>query len=211
METSEKRQVPTLLKKALAVDAYLTNEFVKLIEKFLPLRQLKVHYRLLEISCHGIPWLVTCLVLIWAFNIKSMFQMQINLLIGLLLDIVLVSLLKAFTRRRRPTSNDDPFAIGPDKYSFPSGHASRAAFVVYFFFHVWPVSLIYAPPLLAWSFSVCVSRLLLRRHHIADVLVGIILGILEGLLVSYIYLNEDTCITLVSWITDTDTTVSGSE
>jgi len=46
---SEKRQVPTLLKKTLAVDAYLTNEFVQLIEKFLPLRQLKVHYRLLEV------------------------------------------------------------------------------------------------------------------------------------------------------------------
>ncbi|GAB1860393.1 Phospholipid phosphatase 6 [Camponotus japonicus] len=147
METSEKRQIPTLLRKVLAVDAYLTDEFVKLVEKFLPLRQLKVHYKLLEISCHGIVWLASSLVLIWILNSKSLYQMQVNLLIGLLLDILLIAVIKAITRRRRPTSNDDSFTIGPDKYSFPSGHASRATFIV----------------------------LLLRRHHIFDVLVGVFL------------------------------------
>jgi len=110
--------------------------------------------------------------------------------------------IKAITRRRRPTSNDDSFTIGPDKYSFPSGHASRATFIVYFFFYVWPVSLMFAPPLLAWCFSVCTSRLLLRRHHIFDVLVGVFLGIFEGLIIGYIYLEQETCINLISWITD---------
>jgi len=46
---SDKRQIPTLLRKVLAVDAYLTNEIVKLVEKIVPLRQLKVHYKLLEV------------------------------------------------------------------------------------------------------------------------------------------------------------------
>lgn len=111
-------------------------------------------------------------------------------------------MLKAVTRRRRPTVNDDVFAVGPDKYSFPSGHASRATFIVYFLFYLWPISLIYALPLLGWSFSVCMSRILMRRHHIIDVLVGIILGMLEGLLMDYIYLKEDTCVSLISWITE---------
>ncbi|EZA58792.1 Presqualene diphosphate phosphatase [Ooceraea biroi] len=199
---SEKRQVPSLLRKVLAVDAYLTDELVKLTEKFLPLKQLKVHYRVLEISCHGVLWLATSLILIWVFNTRSLYQMQVNLLIGLLLDIVLVAVVKSITRRRRPATNDDPFTLGPDKYSFPSGHASRAAFVAYFFFHLWPISLIYAPPLLAWSFSVCMSRLLMRRHHIIDVVVGIILGILEGLIIGFIYLEENMCVSLISWITD---------
>lgn len=202
METSDKRQVPMPLRKALAVDAYLTDELVKLVEKILPLRQLKVHYKLLEISCHGIPWLTLSLVFIWVLNSKTLYQMQINLLIGLLLDIIFVALLKAITRRRRPATNDDAFSIGPDKYSFPSGHASRSAFIVYFFFHLWPISLIYTPPLLAWSFSVCMSRLLMRRHHILDVLVGVLLGIFEGLLIGYIYLEQETCVYLISWITD---------
>ncbi|XP_012529229.1 phospholipid phosphatase 6 [Monomorium pharaonis] len=209
MEMSDKRQVPTPLRKALAVDAYLTDEFVKLVEKILPLKQLKVHYKLLEISCHGIPWLTISLVLIWVLSSKSLYQMQVNLLIGLLLDIVFVSVLKAITRRRRPNTNDDPFSIGPDKYSFPSGHASRAAFLVYFFLHLWPVPLICAPPLLAWSFSVCMSRMLMRRHHLLDVFAGVLLGILEGLIIGYIYLEQETCISLVSWITDEK--VSGAD
>lgn len=119
-----------------------------------------------------------------------------------MLDTISVAVIKAITRRRRPISNDDPFTVGPDKYSFPSGHSSRAAFIVYFFFYIWPISLICVPPLLAWSFSVCMSRLLMRRHHILDVLVGVFLGIFEGLIIGYIYLEQETCINLISWITD---------
>ncbi|KYN45395.1 Presqualene diphosphate phosphatase [Trachymyrmex septentrionalis] len=207
--TSDKREISTTLRKALAVDAYLTDEFVKLVEKILPLRQLKVHNKLLEISCHGIPWLAVSLISIWVFNAKSLYQMQMNLLIGLLLDIIVIAVLKAVTRRRRPTTNDDPFSLGPDKYSFPSGHSSRSAFVVYFFFNLWPISLIYSPPLLAWSFSVCMSRLLMRRHYILDVIGGILLGIFEGLLIGYIYLEQETCMYLISWIADDK--IPGSE
>lgn len=127
----------------------------------------------------------------------------------MLLDILFVAVIKAITRRRRPTTNDDLFTIGPDKYSFPSGHASRATFIVYFFFYVWPTSLIYAPPLLAWCFSVCTSRLLLRKHHILDVLVGVSLGIFEGLIIGYIYLEQETCVNLISWITEEK--IPGSE
>ncbi|XP_026828024.1 ATP-dependent RNA helicase DRS1 [Ooceraea biroi] len=163
---------------------------------------LRIRFAREKISCHGVLWLATSLILIWVFNTRSLYQMQVNLLIGLLLDIVLVAVVKSITRRRRPATNDDPFTLGPDKYSFPSGHASRAAFVAYFFFHLWPISLIYAPPLLAWSFSVCMSRLLMRRHHIIDVVVGIILGILEGLIIGFIYLEENMCVSLISWITD---------
>ncbi|XP_018347214.1 PREDICTED: phospholipid phosphatase 6-like [Trachymyrmex septentrionalis] len=173
------------------------------------LRQLKVHNKLLEISCHGIPWLAVSLISIWVFNAKSLYQMQMNLLIGLLLDIIVIAVLKAVTRRRRPTTNDDPFSLGPDKYSFPSGHSSRSAFVVYFFFNLWPISLIYSPPLLAWSFSVCMSRLLMRRHYILDVIGGILLGIFEGLLIGYIYLEQETCMYLISWIADDK--IPGSE
>lgn len=125
---------------------------------------------------------------------------SITIFLGLLIDILLVCILKAIIRRRRPILDNNLFFIGPDKYSFPSGHASRAVFITYFFFYIWPVSLIFAPLVLAWSVSVCLSRLLLRRHHILDVLFGILLGILEGLIVGYIYLEQETCLNLISWI-----------
>ncbi|EFN82843.1 Presqualene diphosphate phosphatase, partial [Harpegnathos saltator] len=194
------RLIPKSLRTVLTVDVYLTNAFVNLMEKYLPLEQSEIHYKLLELSCHSIPWFTTILMLIWMLHSKSLFQMQVNLMIGLLIDALVVCALKAIIRRRRPSFSNNIFFIGPDKYSFPSGHASRATFITYFFFYIWPISLIFASLLLLWSVSVCLSRLLMRRHHILDVFFGILLGILEGLIVDYIYLEQETCVNLVSRI-----------
>ncbi|XP_014489212.1 PREDICTED: presqualene diphosphate phosphatase-like [Dinoponera quadriceps] len=200
METTEGRQFEQSLRMVLTVDVYLTNAFVNFMEKYLPLGQLKEHYKMLELSCHGIPWLVTIITFNWILDNKNLSQMQVNLTIGLLLDILLVCIIKVITRRRRPSLHNSLFFIGPDKYSFPSGHASRAVFITYFFFYIWPISLIFASPLLAWSVSVCLSRLLMKRHHILDVLFGIFLGILEGVIMEYIYLEQETCVDIILWI-----------
>ncbi|KAG7211457.1 hypothetical protein KM043_010739 [Ampulex compressa] len=202
MGKDKKRDMPAILKTTLSMDAYLSHALVNLLEKSLPLKQLKVHYQVLEVSCHGIAWIASLLAFIWILNNRSMYQMQVNLLLGLVIDIIFVSLLKAITRRRRPAANNDPFCIGPDKYSFPSGHASRAAFVVYFFLNLSPLSLIFVPPLLAWSTSVCLSRLMMRRHHLLDIAAGVLLGIFEGILIGCMYLDVPTCAYLISWMTD---------
>lgn len=125
---------------------------------------------------------------------------------GLMLDIIIIAVLKAAARRRRPTTNDNLF---PNKESFPSGNAARVAFITYFFLNLWPVPLIYVPSLLAWSFSICMSKLLMRVNYIGDVLAGITLGILQGMLIGYIYLEQKTCTSLVWWITDEK--ISGAE
>ncbi|KAH0535308.1 phospholipid phosphatase 6 [Cotesia glomerata] len=199
---NEKREIPSGLKKILDLDVYLTNAFVKKVENFMPMKQLKMHYRALEISAHTIPWLAGWLAFIWIINSKDLYQMQVNLFIGLLIDIVNVAVIKAATRRRRPSKNDDPFEMGPDKYSFLSGHASRVAFLTYFFIYLWPVPIMFVPSLLAWSTAVCLSRVLLKRHYILDVLGGVCLGIFQGIFLSLIYLERDTCISLISWLTD---------
>lgn len=64
----------------------------------------------------------------------------------------------AIARRRRPSVNDDPFCIGPDVYSFPSGHASRSSLLLGFFTCLYSSSFFFWPPLLAWWFSICLSR-----------------------------------------------------
>ncbi|XP_039309542.1 phospholipid phosphatase 6 [Solenopsis invicta] len=203
----EKREVPFTLRQLLAVDAYLTNAFVNWAEQVLFLRQLKTYHKVLDISCHNLIWLITNLMLIWVLNNSNLYQIQVNLIIGLTLTIILVAFLKAATRRRRPITTSDSFAL--EKDSFPSGHSTNAAFITYFFLYLWPVSFICIPFLLAWSFSVCMSRLLTRKHYIADVLAGIALGMLQGLLQGYIYLEQDTCTRLVWWITDEK--ISGAE
>ncbi|XP_076759131.1 polyisoprenoid diphosphate/phosphate phosphohydrolase PLPP6 isoform X2 [Xylocopa sonorina] len=191
-----------MLRNILNLDIKLTNAFVRCAEKLVPLKHLKMHYRMLEISCHGICWIASLLALIWILNNKNLYQMQVNLMIALLLDVIIVAIVKAGTRRRRPTINDDPLSMGPDKYSFPSGHSSRSLLIFYFFKYLWPVSDIYLTLLLAWVFAVSMSRILMRRHYIIDIGAGLALGYVEGMLMSFLYLDAQTCVNFISWITD---------
>ena len=54
---------------------------------------------------------------------------QYDMFSVLILDIIVVAVVKAIARRRRPSSNKDDMiaTIAMDKYSFPSGHSTRAA------------------------------------------------------------------------------------
>lgn len=126
--------------------------------------------------------------------------MQINFFIGLILDIIFVAVLKAVTRRRRPS--DDPYAFGPDKYSFPSGHASRSIFVLIFFTVLSPISIFFWPPIFAWAMAVCVSRILLSRHHILDIIAGILLGLFEIVFLSIIWFDKEWSEWIMLWLAD---------
>uniref|UniRef100_A0A1B6D5H9 Phosphatidic acid phosphatase type 2/haloperoxidase domain-containing protein n=1 Tax=Clastoptera arizonana TaxID=38151 RepID=A0A1B6D5H9_9HEMI len=204
MSSATKRQVPLALQKILKVDVYVTDLICNVAEKCVPLRSLRVHYKLLEVSCHGLLWLAGWLFLIWVLWRPSLFQMQVNFYLGLLIDIVAVAIIKALTRRRRPAANrDDMFmTIGPDKYSFPSGHVSRACYIAFFFIYLYPVHIIFIMPLLAWSASVTMSRILMRRHHLLDVLGGIVLGVFEVFVIFLFWIDQDTSLYLVSSISD---------
>lgn len=200
----KQREVPAALQKIMAADVFLTDKFCNWANCFLPLRSLRLHYKVLEVSCHGILWLSGWIAFIWLVDSRSLYQMQVNFFIGLLLDIVFVSIVKAFTRRRRPSGNQpDMFSVvGPDKFSFPSGHASRACFIALFFVYLYPLFFIFYMPLTAWATSVCISRVLLRRHHLLDVAGGILLGVFETVLLSWLWVSENFAVWVVSWLSD---------
>lgn len=144
------------------------------------------------------------------FDNPSHYQTQMNLLFGLIVDILFVASIKAATRRRRPTIDDSFLSIGPDKFSFPSGHASRAFFILIFFTVLQPLPFLFWPALFAWAVSVSLSRLLLYRHHILDVLAGITLGILEAFLICILWLGKDASAWVMSWLSDERLPVTGS-
>lgn len=123
---------------------------------------------------------------------------------GLVLDIIFVALIKAYTRRRRPAGNipNMMFTGGVDVYSFPSGHASRATFVALFFMFLYPLTIFCYPPLLAWLTSLCISRILMKRHHILDVLGGILLGVLETALLSLLWCSSETSANVLYFLAD---------
>lgn len=137
------------------------------------------------------------------------------------MDVAITGLLKAFIKRRRPvfrldkgvlhaaesssSSNGTASAgtsagrhggpgklmIGPDRYSFPSGHCTRAIIVcVFATAHLINLMLVgYRDHLvlrtlglafiLAWTVSMAPSRIALGRHYLLDCLLGYILGMFE--------------------------------
>ncbi|KAK6629212.1 hypothetical protein RUM43_003029 [Polyplax serrata] len=206
-----KRTVPGPLQKLLKFDEKITEKFCLFANKFLPFRELRIHHKTLEITCHGLAWLAGWLAFIYLLSSSKLYEMQVNFLIGLVIDIILVAVIKAYTRRRRPAGNvpDMFMTVGVDNYSFPSGHASRVTFIALFFITLYPLPIFCVPPLLAWVTSLCVSRILLKRHHILDVFGGIILGVFETFILSLLWLSPETCADILSFLSDTDIVDTG--
>lgn len=65
-----------------------------------------------------------------------------------------------------------------------------------------PVSFLFWPPIFAWTTSVALSRLLLYRHHILDVLAGVLLGFFEAVLLCVLWLEKDTAFMLMNWLSE---------
>ncbi|CAB3245356.1 unnamed protein product [Arctia plantaginis] len=176
-KAEKKREVPPMLRKVLHYDVQITKKFVELALKITALRSIRNNSKLFEVSCHGIVWLAGWLTFIWLFNSKELYQLQVNMLIALILDIVVIAVVKAAVRRRRPVPMNKLLEVGPDKFSFPSGHASRVTMIAFILTYADPISIFFYPPLFAWVTTVCISRVLAERHYILDVFGGIVSGI----------------------------------
>jgi membrane-associated phospholipid phosphatase len=113
-----------------------------------------------------------------------------GLILGALTCWLVVELVKALVRRRRPFIRLTQARIVGRRAggrSFPSGHTSQAFFMAtllagYFHVGVWAVCLLYAIALL-----VGITRLYVGAHYPRDVLAGAILGSAWGLLGGIVY------------------------
>lgn len=200
----QKRNVPSSVKNILDVDSKLTSVICDTVSKFLPIRKFSTYYKGLEYSCHGIIWIAFWMSYIWFAWSVSLFQMQVNFLIGLFIDIFIVAIIKSFVRRRRPVGNknDQWVNIGPDIFSFPSGHVSRAFFIMFYFNELYPLNGLIVMLLCIWALAVAFSRILLRRHHLLDVVAGSILGYVTMLILSVIWVDQSTAKYIVSCLSD---------
>ncbi|KAB7495499.1 Phospholipid phosphatase 6 [Armadillidium nasatum] len=145
----------------------------------------------------------------WDVEVSKKFVKFVDMNFGpitLLIDVAMTAVVKASARRRRPFDNpNDMFAtFAMDKFSFPSGHSSRA--VMLFFLLLRQYYLIFPLPIvmLLWCSAICLSRVLMRRHHILDVLGGAFIGWFEAVFISnFIWLSNDTCNSLVNFFFST--------
>ena len=149
---------------------------------------------ILEISGHGVPWIAGTVISILMFsNLKQEFAC--NLLLALMLDLAVVGTLKVAVRRKRPVYNEkDMFAtVSVDNYSFPSGHSTRAAMVAGLFSaflsdDFWRILIGF------WALFVSMSRVILGRHHVSDVLCGVVIGLLQAWTVIAMWLPNGTLV-----------------
>merc|ERR1711872_1142231 len=89
---------------------------------------------------------------------------------------------------------------GVDKFSFPSGHASRAGGFFFFFWFLYPLNFLLRIPILIWSSAVAVSRVFLCRHHILDVAAGIVLSYVEYIVMCFLWMGEDRATYLLTYL-----------
>lgn len=158
------------------VDKKLSYAVYSKAQAFMP--RLKPFLIALEWSGNGLVWLASAIILIVGNQEQS--SMVPKLLIGLIVDVLYVATIKALARRRRPTyayQRDQMIVASVDKHSFPSGHCSRSAYVAFFTRHYFAHSSPFFTFMVnLWTTSVCVSRVLLGRHHILDVVAGVAIG-----------------------------------
>lgn len=165
-------------------------------------------WKILEYSGDGILWLMVATLIIIAgicdsgldasgcsalkgyrlFEaIDDCLSLGVNLLLGLLIDLVEVGLLKAIFKRPRPLHNEiskDMNVIVPvDAYSFPSGHSSRVSFLAQLAILMLPIQG-YRLVVVSWALLVSCSRCIMGRHYCSDVVAGLILGTVTTVLLT---------------------------
>ena len=190
------------LRSLLAIDLWLSKKLGVCAGESSSWGSMRPLMKLLEISGHGIPWLLGTLYCLSRSDSWAGREVLMNLLFALLLDLLLVSLIKGLVRRRRPAHNqmDMFFTISVDKYSFPSGHTTRAALVSRFILN----HLVLAIPLrvlvVLWAFILGLSRVMLGRHNVTDVAFGFFLGYMQYSIVDYCWLSPRTApVLFVLW------------
>ena len=104
--------------------------------------------------------------------------------IGLVLAEISIVIIKVLVKRNRPPGTAGWIYRKTDPYSFPSGHAARAALLSITSAVLGPAALFVT--ILAWSPVMLLSRIAIGIHFVLDIVVGLVVGaglsvvVLEG-------------------------------
>ncbi|XP_030006543.1 inactive phospholipid phosphatase 7 [Sphaeramia orbicularis] len=155
---------------------------------------------LLALTGHGITWIIGTILCLTRSNTLAGQEVLVNLLMALILDVMTVAGVQRLVKRRGPWEMTPGFldCVAMDVYSFPAAHASRAAMVSKFLLS----HLVLAVPLrillVLWAFLVGMSRVVLGKHHLTDMVCGFALGMLHFSLMETVWLSSSTCQKLIS-------------
>jgi undecaprenyl-diphosphatase len=119
------------------------------------------------------------LALVWLVGNPYWHRFAAVLEISIILQALLVFAIKSVIRRQRPEGQWGSIYRQFDPHSFPSGHATRAVLLAVLAASLGPVW--FGVLICVWAPLVCFSRVLTGLHYFSDILGGMLLGLLLGL------------------------------
>jgi undecaprenyl-diphosphatase len=125
-------------------------------------------------------WLLG-LFLLWWFGNEYWKQRAVALGAGILVTALVVMAIKYTVRRSRPEGQWGQIYRSTDPHSFPSGHAARSMMLAVMALGLGP--LWFGLLLLAWAPLVSLARVMLGVHYPSDVIAGMALGAVLGVIV----------------------------
>ncbi len=168
------------MKRFLKIDARW-SQWVRVAEKPGLLRTLAAF---LAHSGDSWFWLLGLILLYAAGDVYWRWRASV-LAIGILVTAVVVLIIKFTVRRRRPEGEWGEFYRKSDPHSFPSGHAVRAVMLAVVAIGLGPAW--FGLLLAIWAPLVALARAAMGVHYISDILAGMVLGVVMGLLVGAIF------------------------
>ncbi|CAK6952146.1 polyisoprenoid diphosphate/phosphate phosphohydrolase PLPP6-like [Scomber scombrus] len=181
------------LRFLLAIDLWLSKRLGVCDSEESPWGSIRPLVRLVEFSGHVVPWFIGTVYTLLCGETVAEQEIMLNLALALLLDLFLVRVVKTLVRRRRPTKNrSDIFSnFFVERYSFPSGHATRAAMCARFLLAQLVDTTSMRVLVVGWAGLVSLSRLLLARHYVTDVGFGLAMGYCQYSIVERLWVTWD--------------------
>jgi len=162
-------------------DAVLSNK-MRIAERPGLLRSIAVFF-----AHSGDSWFWALgLILVWIFTPDPFWRKwAVALAEGISILIVIVMSLKFLIRRRRPEGEWGGIYRNTDPHSFPSGHAARAFLIAVMATGLGPTWA--AAILWVWAPLVSLARVAMGVHYASDIVAGMLVGIVVGLISLEIY------------------------
>jgi len=164
------------MQKILELDARLSRQ-MRVAERPGWLRSLAA---LLAHSGDSWFWLVG-LALVWWLGSPYWRDLALVMALGILVTALVVMAIKFTVRRSRPEGQWGQIYRSTDPHSFPSGHAARSMMLAVMALGLGPLWL--GLLLLAWAPLVSLARVMLGVHYPSDVIAGMALGAVLGVIV----------------------------
>ncbi len=131
----------------------------------------------------GLVWLVIAAIILWLGGETARHSVLLTAVAATIAGGLTTSL-KFLMRRGRPREVNGFYSIKYDRYSFPSGHATRVACVAMVCSHQGPT---WAAVFYALALFVALCRVALGIHYIFDVLTGLAVGSLVSWVIIWVW------------------------